>query len=360
VSKDEEPAPAGTEEIRDRNQRIREEAAAKRRRKRESDARQANVRGNLEASEIVDDALARGTHAATGFLKAHFNKLQWIVVLGIAGGIGYQIYAHRRDKAEAAATDKLVAGLEAELARVGGASEPDPMTGIEDTRKSFADHTARLASSEKAYRAAVGSDTVGTLARIGLAGTLFDQGKFQDALKEYQAVRLSQLASTDADLRCRAIEGVGLSEEGLGHAEQAQAAFGELAKSDVVGFGPLGLYHQARIALKKGDREKAKELSKSALEKLEKAKGSDKTVAMGSPPGFTESAARDLLGSIDPSAAARPSTPTLTPEQIKRLTEQAQGDGKEISREALDKVLKELNLNQVPAPASSAAPSSTP
>lgn len=357
VSKDEEPAPAGTEAIRDRNQRIREEAAAKRRRKRESEARQANVRSNLEASELVDDALARGTHAATGFLKAHFNKIQWIVVLGIAGGIGYQIYAHRRDKAEAAATDKLVAGVEAELARVGGAAEPDQMTGIEDTRKSFDDHKERLAAAEKAYRAAVGPDTTGTLARLGLAGALFDQGKFQEAAKEYQAVRLSQLAGKDADVRCRAIEGIGLSEEGQGRLDQALAAFGELAKSDVPGFGALGLYHQARITNQKGDREKAKELAKSALEKLEKAKGSDKTMP-GEQPSFTEGAARDLLASIDPSAAARPSVPSLTPEQIQKLTEQAQGG--EVTREKLDQLLKELQLNQVPAPAPSAAPSSSP
>jgi tetratricopeptide (TPR) repeat protein len=357
VSKDEEPAPAGTEAIRDRNQRIREEAAAKRRRKRESEERHANVRNNLEASEIVDDALARGTHAATAFLKAQFNKLQWVVVLVIAGGIGYQVYVHRRDKAEAAATDKLVTGVEAELARVGGAAEPDEMTGIDDTRESFNDHKARLAAAEKAYRAAVGSDAVGTLARLGLAGALFDQGKFQEALKEYQAVRLSQLAGKDADVRCRAIEGIGLSEEGQGRLDQALAAFGELAKSDVPGFGPLGLYHQARITNQKGDRDKAKELAKSALEKLEKAKGSDKAVP-GEQPGFTEGAARDLLASIDPNAVTRPSAPSLTPEQIQKLTEQAQGG--EVTREKLDQLLKELELNQVPAPAPSAAPSSSP
>jgi tetratricopeptide (TPR) repeat protein len=361
VPKDEDPAPTGTEEIRDRNQRIREEAAAKRRRKRESETRQANVRGNLEASEIVDDALARGTHAVTGWLKAHFNKLQWVVVLGIAGGIGFQIYVHRRNKAEAAATDKLVAGIEAELARVGGTAEPDEITGLADTRQSFADQKARLAAAEKAYRAAVDSDGVGTLARIGLAGVLYDQGKYQDALKEYQTVRLSQVAAKDSDLRCRAIEGVGLSEEGLGHIEQALAAFGELAKSDVVGFAPLGLYHQARLAKQKGDREKAKELVKSALEKLEKAKGSDKPLAFGEPTAFTESAARDLLASIDPSAAVRPSGPT--PEQLQKLQQamdKAKSGGEQGAKEQLEKLFKELNLNQEPAPAPSAAPSSAP
>jgi tetratricopeptide (TPR) repeat protein len=361
VSKDEEPAPAGTEAIRDRNQRIREEAAAKRRRKRESEERHANVRGSLEAGEIVDDALARGTHAATSWLKRNYNILQWIVVVGVVGGIGYQIYVHRRGKAEAAATDKLFAGVDAEYARVGDAAEPDRITGIEDARKSAPDHKARLAAAEKAYRGAVGSDALGTLARLGLAGTLFDQGKYQEAQKEYQAVRLSQLASTDADLRCRAIEGVGLSEEGQNHLDQALAAFGELGKSEVVGFSPLGLYHQARIAKQKGERDKAKELAKSALEKLEKAKGSDKAIAVGDPGGFTENAARDLLASIDPSAVVRPSGPTLTPEQIQKLTEQASGDAKSgIDREKLDKLLRELQMNQIPVPAPSSAPSSTP
>jgi hypothetical protein len=170
---------------------------------------------------------------------------------------------------------------------------------------------------------------------------------------------MSQLASTDADLRCRAIEGVGLSEEGQGRMNEALAAFVELGKSDVVGFGPLGLYHQARLANKKGERDKAKELAKSALEKLEKAKGSDKTVALGAPDSFTESAVRDLLESIDPSAAARPASPSLTPEQIQKLTEQA-GTDEGIDREKLDKLLKELQMKQVPAPAPSAAPSSAP
>jgi hypothetical protein len=356
VSKDEEPAPTGTDAIRDRNQRIREEAAAKRRRKRESEERHANVRGNLEASEIVDDALARGTHVATGWLKAHFNKLQWVLVLGIAGGIGYQIFAHRRGKAEAAATDKLVAGIDAEFARVGGAAEPDQFTGLEDTRQGFADDKARLASAEKAYRAAASGDTVGTLARLGLAGVLYDQGKYADALKEYQAVRLSQLAGKDADLRCRAIEGVGLSEEGLEHLDQALVAFGELGKSEVVGFAPLGLYHQARIAKKKGESEKAKELVKAALEKLEKAKSSDKAATLGEPPGFTESAVRDLQAQLDPTAAVRPAGPT--PEQMQRLVDQAKAGGDPGAKEQLDKLLKELNVkvNQVPAPAPSSAP----
>ena len=37
---------------------------------------------------MVDDALARGTHAATGWLKRHLNVIQWVIVAVVAGGFG--------------------------------------------------------------------------------------------------------------------------------------------------------------------------------------------------------------------------------------------------------------------------------
>jgi len=287
-----------------------------------------------------------------------------VVVLGLAGGIGFQIYRHQRDKSEATATDALMSGVTAEYARVGTEpSEPDPRTGIDDTRPSVVDQKARLEAAVKAYRAAAGADTLGTLARTGLAGALFDQGKFQEALTEYRAVRQSTLAEKDPDLRCRAIEGIGMSEEGLGHIDLAQKAFVELGKSDVPGFGPLGLYHQARLHHQKGETDKAKELVKSALEKLEKARGSD------AEPTFTEQVARDLLISIDPSAATAPQQgPRLTPEQIRALTEKAGGESSQsggLDANKLNELLRQVTGKEpvaLPsgAPASPAPPASAP
>ena len=69
-------APQGTRAIKDRNQRIREEAAQKRKGRREGESRRAAVQRNLDAGELVDDAFARGTHAATGFIKRHLNLIQ--------------------------------------------------------------------------------------------------------------------------------------------------------------------------------------------------------------------------------------------------------------------------------------------
>jgi predicted negative regulator of RcsB-dependent stress response len=353
VSNDDEPTEAGTEAIRDRNRRVREEAAQKRRKKREAEARPAVVRGGLDAGELVDDALARGTHTLTSWLKRNASVIQWVVVLSITGGIGFQIYRYQRDKTEAAATDELMEGLAAELARVGDAGvEPSPMALPGDTRESYPDDKARLEAAEKAYSAALGDGELGTLARMGLAGVLFDQGKFKEALVHYRAVRQSKLAERDSDLRCRAIEGAGLSEEGLGNVDGAMTTFGELAKSDVPGFAPLGLYHQARLHAQKGQVDKAKELLKSALEKLEKARGSEDG------PSYTEQVARDLLRSLDPTA--EPAQPRLTPAQIQALTEQASGGpGEGIDAETLKRLLGSMK-NKTPSPAPSGAPSSSP
>ena len=84
---------ADPEVIRDRNKRVREEAAARRRSKREAETRRAAPARNLDATEIVDDALARWTHVTSTWLKRHLNTLQWVVLALIVGGIGYQIYS---------------------------------------------------------------------------------------------------------------------------------------------------------------------------------------------------------------------------------------------------------------------------
>jgi len=363
VSEEKDPATTDTAAIRDKNQRVRQEAAEKRRKKREAAvARPVPARGGgLDAGEMVDDALARGTHAVTGWLKRNVNVLQWVVVLGLAGGIGFQIYRYQRNKSEAKATDTLMAGTTAEFARIGTEpTEADPRTGIEDTRTAFPDNNARLEAAVKGYRAAAGADTLGTLARTGLAGSLFDQGKFQEALTEYRNVRQSALAEKDPDLRCRAIEGIGMSEEALGHVDLALKAYAELGKSDVPGFGPLGQYHQARLHQQKGETDKAKELLKGALEKLEKARGSE------GDPTFTEQVARDLLLSIDPSAASTAQGPRLTPEQIRALTEKASGDGSQsggMDATKLNELLRQVTGKEpvtvppgtpVPAPPASA------
>ena len=356
-------APKGTRAIKDRNQRIRDEAAQKRKGRRDSEQRRANVQRNLDAGEMVDDALARGTHAATGWLKRHLNVLQWVLVSAAAGGIGWQIYVSRHHKTEAKATDTLMAGLTAQFARVGEEEEveADPQTGLGDPRTHYADDAARLKAAQDAYRAAAGGGSIETLAQLGLAGALFDGGKYKEALAAYQAVRGSTLAQGDADARFRSLEGIGLSQEALGDKDAARKAFHELGNSEAPAFAALGMYHEGRLAFAAGERDPAKELLKKALEKVGKPEGPD------AQPGFVAQAARELLGTIDPSAVPPlPSKGGITPEQLQALAKQAEGEGDGdgkggpgLSKEKLDALLRQLR-QQAPQPGSSGAPVGKP
>lgn len=346
----EEDAPKA---IRDRNQKIREEAAQKRKSRRDSD-RRAAVSRNLDAGEMVDDALARGTQAVTGWLKRHFNKLQWIIVAVAVGGIGSQIYKSRVHKTEAKATDALMAGVLAELGRVGDdEGAPEPSTMIADPRPHFADDAARLKTAEERFRAADGSATMKTLAQLGLAGVLFDAGKTKDALAVYHSVHDSALAKTDADVRLRSAEGAALAEEALGNKDGAKKGFKELESSDIPAFVSLGLYHQARLAFAAGEVQPAKDLLKKVLDKAPPP-------SPDAPPGFVVGAARELLATIDPNAVPA-AKQQLTPEQIQALMKQAaakqagdaSGDGSGITKEKLDEILRSATQKPQPAPASS-------
>jgi len=352
-------APQGTRAIKDRNQRIREEAAQKRKARRDSEQRRSNVQRNLDASEMVDDALARGTHAATGWLRKHFNLLQWVLLAGAAGGIGWEIYSAHHHKVEAKATDTLMLGINDEFGRVGGDEEADvdPMSGLDDTRPHFADEAARAKAAAAAYRSAAGSDSIRSLAQLGLAGVLYDDAKYKDALAAYDAVHASALAQKDGDVRMRSLEGSGLSHEALGEKDAAGKAYHELANSDVTEFAALGLYHQGRLALAAGDRDGAKDLFKKALDKVSKDESPDK------PLGYVSTLARELLGSIDPSAVPpMPQKNVFGPEQLKAMRQE--GAGKPagtttLSKEKLEELMKQLKEHP-PAPAPSGAPAGKP
>lgn len=368
MSDDQEPTAGvqpskGTRAIKDRNQRIREEAARKRRdrRERESEVRRAAVQRNLGAGELVDDALARGTHAATTWLKRHLNVIQWVVVVVVAGGIGWEIYTVHKHKVDAKATDALFAAQLTDRGRVGGDAEvePDPRTGIGDPRPHFSDESARLTAAASAYRAAGGTQTVKSLAQLALAGVLYDAGKYKEALGAYQSARQSQLAQKDADVRYRSIEGIGLAQESLGDKDAAKKAFHELSNSDDAIFSALGFYHQARLALGTGDKDGAKDLLKKAMDKAAKREEG------AAEPTYVTQASRELLASIDPAAAAAAAaSTTLTPEQIAAITKATgggEGSSGGLSKEKLEELMRQLKQHPPqPAPAPSSAPASEP
>ncbi|HKO48416.1 MAG TPA: tetratricopeptide repeat protein [Polyangiaceae bacterium] len=358
---------AEAEPSRDRNRRLREEVAGGRRTK--QGARVAIPARNLEAGEIVDDALARTTQAAGEWLKKNANVVQWVVIVGLVGWVGFAIYNYRAGRAAEQASAKLSTAVRAEGARVGSDdTKADPQTGLVETRPAFATEELRLKAAEQQYRSIAegGSTSAATFAKLGLASVLYDQGKFADAKAAYQAVKDSKLASLDLAVKGRALEGIGMSLEGAGDKDGALKAFGELSNVDGLGFNALGAYHQARLAFAAGNTEKAKEYLKDAQKRLDTlAGGSDAKKALGGgATGYLQQSVRDLQRRVDPTSVPASSGSTLTAEQIQQLSEQmGVSDGSDkgaVSSEKLKELLRGMSKGAGDAPNVPAPPASAP
>ncbi|MEO6602229.1 MAG: hypothetical protein ABIQ16_20275 [Polyangiaceae bacterium] len=365
---DEDPGPS-----RDRNRRMREEVAGGGRQKKRGAQRPATLQ--LDAGEIVDDALARGSAAAGEWLKKNFSVLQWFVIAIIVGWVGYAIYSYRAGRAAELASAKLTTAIRAESARIGPEdSKPDPQTGIVETRLAYPTDEARLKAAEQQYRAVAdsGSTAAAIFAKLGLATVLYDQGKYADAKVAYQAVKDSKLAGVDNVVKGRALEGIGISLEGSGDKDGAGKAFGELANLDAMGFNALGAYHQARLAFAAGNPEKAKELLKDAQKHLDalatpEAKEDAKSAFGGGSKGYLQQSVKDLLRRVDPGAVPPPSSGGLTAEQLQELQHQMGSPGEDgsgskgMTSEKLQELLKRMGGSKgAPVGPSPSAPASAP
>ena len=260
------------EAIRDRNARVRAEAAEKRRSRREREQGTA-PRRNLDTNEMVEDALARSTHAAAGFLKSHFNKLQWLIMGGLALWIGYEVYSWRHTRQAEKTTTTLLNALSAETGKVGSGSEAtdvDPTAGMDDSRRSFKTDDERLNTAKKEYLLASTSveKVSAVLADLGAAGVAYDLGQYKDAQAAYEKVKQHAAFGSDNDIRGRTLEGLGMTFEALKNDDAALKQFRELASMDTANFAALGMYHQARLLKAQGKNEEALKLLDKAGEKL--------------------------------------------------------------------------------------------
>lgn len=255
------------ETIKDRNARVRAEAAEKRRAKREREQGGAPKR-NLDASEVMDDALARSTHAAAGFLTKHFNKVQWVVMAGLAGWIGYEVYSWRHDKTVQKNTEAIFTALSAEMGKVGDGASSAAESGLpEDGRRTFATDEERLKAAKSAYVLA-STSTGSAIADLGVAGAAYDLGQYKEAQAAYERVQKSALYAKDNDVKGRTLEGLAMSLEAQKNDDGALKVFKELANMDSANFAALGMYHQARILKAQGKNEDALKLVEKAGEKL--------------------------------------------------------------------------------------------
>ena len=340
------------ENIRDRNARVRAEAAEKRRARREREQGGAPKR-NLDASEVMDDALARSTHAAANFLTKHFNKVQWVIMAGLVGWIGYEVYAWRHDKNAEKATEAIFKALAAETGKVGADSaDVGERGGPTDVRRSFATDEERLKAAKTEYLAASGNvgDKASVLADLGAAGTQYDLGLFKDAQASFEKVTRHPAYATDRDIKGRTLEGLAMAIEAQKNDDQALKVFRELQNMDVPNFSALGLYHQARILKGQGKNEDALKLLDKAGEKLVPLKETPAVIK------YIGTQVVEMLESLDPKKAKELTDKLMSTEARKRMEEsKALGGlggpgGQNISPE-LQKRIQEMMEKQRNAPA---------
>ncbi|WP_437682809.1 tetratricopeptide repeat protein [Sorangium sp. So ce131] len=312
--------PTGEELPKDKNARAKELLA----RRREQAAGRRPVQ--LLPGEMVEDALSRMTSGASRWIKGNFHVLQWGFLAAVVATGGVLFYLSRSEKKDAVSSSALVSAVAADRGRV---LAEDTRTDEEkelDATRTFKTAEERSDTALAAYNKVI-DEHPGTgaalLAKLGQAGVLLDKKDYQHALDAYGAVVSSPLAGADPDVKGRAIEGIGFAREGKGDLDGALESFKQLEGIDMKGYKELALYHQARIHLAKGDTEKAKELLKSAHEKLQAPSTEGPSLQ------FLEAVVEEMLRKIDPSAAppraafGGPKGQSMTPEEIQQLIERA-------------------------------------
>lgn len=289
------PEKSAEELPKDKNKRAKE--LLMRRREAASEERPAQ----LEAGEMVDDALARGWASTTKWLRGNLQTIQWVIAAGLIGVAGFVGYTYFTEKKLGGAGGLLASGAAAEAAyvlpedkRAEEDKELDP-TMVFKTADERSDKA--LAAYREVEQKFAGSGAA-ILARLGEAGVLLDKREWDKAIEAFDAVLKTPLAAADPDVKGRAIEGLGLSKEGKGDADGAMSDFKRLETIDARGYKELSQYHQARLLLAKGteeDKAKAKDLLKAAYDKI-KEPSLDKK-----PMPYLEKSLEQALRNIDPS-----------------------------------------------------------
>ena len=227
------------------------------------------------------------------------------MVVAVAGGLGWVSYQNRREEQASAA---LSAAISDEHGRIGDPDKEDTDDGPKDLRPVFKTVDARNDSALARYRE-VEAKYAGTgaaiLSRLGEAALLLDKRDADGAIAAFLDVKGSPLAKADAEVRGRAIEGLGMAyelsailkpEQAAAAQDKALATYKELENTvDVLGFHELGMYDQARVLEAKGDKAHAIEQLKALHERL--AKPGD-----ASPFPYLQEVADDRLHQLDPTA----------------------------------------------------------
>jgi hypothetical protein len=287
----------------------------------------------VEADPLVDRAVKLGDWA-----KRNQGTVAFLVGAVVLAGVGAGIHSYVQKRHETQASVELAKAIEDEHGRIGDPDKEDEEGHPHDPRPIFKTTEDRREAALREYRdveSKFKGTGAGILARLAEGSILLDKQDVAGAVRAFDDVKDSALAKADAEVHGRALEGLGFAYElkadplqgdaAKGPLEDAARVYRELENTDVLGFKELGMYHQARILEKQGDKPKAIELLKKLHERLAKP-------GENHPFLYLEHVADDRLRALDP--AAIPAKPAgqlggpgqnqLSSAQIRKLMEQMQ------------------------------------
>jgi hypothetical protein len=253
------------------------------------------------------DPLMERMRRARAWIVSHrpvFAAMVGVAVVGVGGTLGWVSLQNKR---QGDASALLAQALGDQHGHVSDKEDDDDEARARPLYPTFKSGAERRSAALAKYRE-VEAKYAGTgaaiLARLSEAGLLLDDDDAKGAKLAYEDVKGSPLALADAEVRGRALEGIGFANELLAasdadrksaHLDDALAAFKALGQLDVNGFKELGTYHEARVEEAKGDKAKATELLKDVHQRITAG-------GAGHPFPYLESVVEDRLREIDPGA----------------------------------------------------------
>jgi hypothetical protein len=287
------------------------------------------------------DPLLHQTAALSKWAKKNQTSVGSVVLAAVVAVAGVGGYNSWQQKKEADASAELSKAVADERGRIGDPDKEkdDDATatnnGPKDTRPLFKTADERRDSALKKFRdveSRFPNTGAAILARLSEGSLLLDARQPDPAIIAFNDVKSSALGTVDAEVRGRALEGLGFAYERKGNLDEAVKTFKDLeATVDVLGFKELAMYHQARVLEARnsaGDKDKAKELLKTVHERINKP-------GENYPFPYLKEVADDRLRALDPSALppkqnnqmGGPGGNKMNEEQIKKLIEQLKKQG---------------------------------
>ncbi len=283
------------------------------------------------------DPLLNQTAKLSSWAKKNQKSVSTVVMVAAVAVAAVGGYNYWQQKKEGDASAELSKAVADERGRIG---DPDKEkeeegNGPKDTRPLFKTADERRESALKKFRdveSRFPNTGAAILARLSEGSLLLDARQPDPAIVAFTDVKSSALGMADAEVRGRALEGLGFAYEQKGNLDEAAKTFKDLeATVDVLGFKELAMYHQARVLEARnggGDKEKAKELLKTVHERINKP-------GENYPFPYLKEVADDRLRALDPSALppkqnnqmGGPGGNKMSEEQIKRLIEQMKKQG---------------------------------